>query len=172
MSESECSSGDHPSEDVSASNESGASGEQSEAGGAGDAGMPAPTITVPRDLVVVVPEMEREFPDGPSVAPRGWLPAPRLVLAAAAVGVVVAVGCALVWEHRQQANVLAEGASETESLAQVVKSLKVRLDALDTTKPPDDLADLRRSVGELKSTVVTRANSTALWRSFRNASTN
>jgi hypothetical protein len=49
---------------------------------------------------------------------------------------------------------LAERASETEALAQTVKSLKVRLDAIDAAKSREELSDLRQSVGDMKSTVV------------------
>ena len=83
--------------------------------------------------------------------------------AAAAIAVVVGVAGALVWEERQQAGILAERARETESLAQTVRSLKVRLDALDAAQSRDDLTDLRRSVGDMKSTAVsTREFNTAL----------
>ncbi|HEY3623822.1 MAG TPA: hypothetical protein VGL12_15790, partial [Roseiarcus sp.] len=58
-------------------------------------------------------------------------------------------------EDRGQARALAERASETEALARTVKSLKVRLDAIDTATPSADLADLRQSIGQLKGTVVT-----------------
>ena len=58
------------------------------------------------------------------------------------------------WEDRQQAGFLAERARETESLAQTVKSLKVRLDAIDAAKSREELSDLRQSVGDMKSTVV------------------
>ena len=67
------------------------------------------------------------------------------------------------WEERQQAGILAERAQETEFLAQTVRSLKVRLDALDAAQSRDDLTDLRRSVGDMKSTAVsTREFNTAL----------
>ena len=74
--------------------------------------------------------------------------------AAAALGIVIAAAGASVWEHRQQADILAARANETQSLAQTVESLKARLDAIDAAKSRDDLADLRRSLGEMKSTVV------------------
>ncbi len=84
-------------------------------------------------------------------------------MAAAALAVVVAVAGALAWEHGQQARALAERASETESLAQTVRSLKVRLDAIDAAKSHDDLAELRRSVGDVKATAVsTREFSAAM----------
>ncbi|HEX9167873.1 MAG TPA: hypothetical protein VF886_02950 [Roseiarcus sp.] len=83
--------------------------------------------------------------------------------AAAAIAVVAGVAGALVWEDRQQASMLAERAKETESLAQTVKSLKVRLDTIDVAKSRDELSDLRRSVGDMKSTVVsTREFNSAL----------
>src|SRR6185437_15133550 len=41
--------------------------------------------------------------------------------------------------------------NETESLAHAVKSLKVRVDAIDTAVTNSGLADLRQSVGEIKS---------------------
>jgi hypothetical protein len=73
---------------------------------------------------------------------------------AVALGIVLAVAGALVFEHHQEANLLAARAIETNSLAQAIDSLKARLDAIDALKSRDDLADLRRSVGEMKSTVV------------------
>jgi hypothetical protein len=73
--------------------------------------------------------------------------------ATAALAVVIAVAGALFFENRQQAKALAERASETESLAHTIKSLKVRLDAIDASIPSSDLAFLRQSVGELKSTM-------------------
>jgi hypothetical protein len=103
-------------------------------------------------LVAAHPQAER--PDPPHVSRSAGPVGSRFALAAAALGVVVVVAGALVWEHRQQANFLAERASETESLAQAVESLKVRLDAIDGARSSDDLADLRRSIGDMKSSVV------------------
>jgi hypothetical protein len=106
-----------------------------------------------RDLVVV------EHAEGKSAHPRAAA-ADRLSFsrfhfaAAAALAIVVAVAGALLLEDRQQANALAEQASENASLARTVKSLKVRLDAIDTTASTTDLAALRQSIGEIKSTAV------------------
>lgn len=103
-------------------------------------------------LVAAHPQAERSDP--PHVPRSSGPVGSRFALAAAALGVVVIVAGALVWEHRQQANFLAERANETESLAQAVESLKVRLDAIDSARSSDDLADLRRSIGDMKSAVV------------------
>src|ERR1700721_4547345 len=67
--------------------------------------------------------------------------------AAAALAVVVAVAGALFLEDRQQAKALAERTAETESLAHTIKSLKVRLDAIDAPRPNGGLADPRQTVG-------------------------
>ena len=74
--------------------------------------------------------------------------------AAAALAIVAAVAGALFLEDRQQAKALAEQASENETLAHTIKSLKVRLDAIDTAMSNAGLADLRQSVGEIKSNLV------------------
>jgi hypothetical protein len=108
-----------------------------------------------RELVHVPRRPQTESAPGPRAPSSGRLFSSRFALAAAAaLAVVVAVAGALVWEHRQQSGILAERASETESLAQTLRSLKVRLDAIDAARSRDDLADLRRSVGDMKSTVV------------------
>src|SRR5271156_1086375 len=83
--------------------------------------------------------------------------------AAAALAVVVAVAGALFLEDQQQAKALAEQASENESLVHTVKSLKVRLDAIDSTMSNAGLTDLRQSVGEIRSNLAsTREVSGAL----------
>jgi hypothetical protein len=117
-----------------------------------------------RDLVLVGEPAEAEA----AAEPRPGAPT-RLSLsrfhfaAAAALAVVGAVAGALFLEDRQQAQALAERTAETESLAHTIKSLKVRLDAIDTAMSNAGLSDLRQSVGEIKSTAVsTREISGAL----------
>jgi hypothetical protein len=83
--------------------------------------------------------------------------------AAAALAVVVAVAGALFLEDQQQAKALAEQASENASLVHTIKSLKVRLDAIDSTMSNAGLTDLRQSVGEIRSNLAsTREVSGAL----------
>lgn len=119
------------------------------------AGHEPPRSSPSRDLVVLVePPEPRSARGPPRVGAAGRLFTSRLPLAAtAALGVVVAVAGGLFFENRQQAQALAERTSETEALAHTIKSLKVRLDAIDTAISSADLASLRRSVGEIKSTV-------------------
>ena len=114
-----------------------------------------------RELILVPARSQAE--SEPKAASEGLLSSRFAFAAAAALAVVVSVAGALVWEDRQQANMLAERAKETESLAQTVKSLKVRLDTIDVAKSRDELSDLRRSVGDMKSAAVsTREFNTAL----------
>jgi hypothetical protein len=118
-------------------------------------GDPSPR-TPSRELVpVVVPRRAKIAPEPQAPPSSDRLSSSRFALAAAAaVAVVVAVAGALVWEDRQQSGILAEHARETESLAQTIKSLRVRLDAIDAARSHDELSDLRRSVGDMKSAVV------------------
>jgi hypothetical protein len=117
-----------------------------------------------RELIVVVEPLEARSADEspPATAKRPVLT--RFHFAgAAAVAVVAGVAGALWLEDRQQARELVVRTAETESLAHTVKSLKVRLDAIDAAMSNAGLADLRQSVGEIKSTAVsTREVSGAL----------
>ncbi len=107
-----------------------------------------------RDLIVV-PHPDAKPADEPRTATADRLFSSRFhYAAAAALAIVVAVAGALFVEDQQQAKALVERAAETESLAGTVKSLKVRLDAIDTAAPSADLAELRQSVTQIKSTVV------------------
>src|SRR5208282_832762 len=162
MSENQNSNVGDSSEDVSASAQPDAPRQQTGAEGM-EAGAPAAPVAASRELILAPVHgpadgprvLEAGPPDGPRVVPSGGLFSSRFALAAAAaLGIVIAVAGALVWEHRQQVDILAARANETNSLAQAVELLKARLDAIDAAKSRDDLADLRRSVGEMKSTVV------------------
>jgi hypothetical protein len=113
-----------------------------------------PRSSPSRDLIVVVEPPEARSAREPLVEPADRLFSSRFPLAAtAALAVVIAVAGGLFFENREQAKALAERVSETESLAHTIKSLKVRLDAIDTAISSADLASLRQSVGEIKSTV-------------------
>jgi hypothetical protein len=105
--------------------------------------------------LVVVEHAEAQSAAEPPVRPTHTVSFSRFhFAAAAALAIVVAVAGALLWEDRQQANALAEQASENASLAGAVKALKARLDAIDTATPNAELADMRQSIGQIKSTVV------------------
>ncbi len=128
------------------------------------AGRAPPRLSPSRDLVVLVEPRKAKSPPEPPAAPANRLFLSRFPLAAiGALAVVAAVAGVLFLEDRQQARALAEQASENQSLTHTIKSLKVRLDAIDTAMSKAGLADLRQSVGEIRSNQVsTREFSGAL----------
>ncbi len=117
-----------------------------------------------RDLIVVETGAETKAAAEPQPAAARRLSFSRFHLAAAAaLAIVVAVAGALFLEDQEQAKALAEQASENASLAHTIKSLKVRLDAIDSTMSNAGLTDLRQSVGEIRSSLAsTREVSGAL----------
>jgi hypothetical protein len=119
---------------------------------AGNALQPASSS---RDLVVVEEWAEAKPAAEPQPATARRLSFSRFhFAAAAALAVVVAVTGALFLEDREQAKALAEQTSENESLGHTIKSLKVRLDAIDSTMSNAGLTDLRQSVGEIRSNLA------------------
>ena len=106
-------------------------------------------------LALIPARPQTEEQNSRAAAPKAWFAQSRSgVAAAAAFGCVLVVACALAGEHFQQANLLAERTKEAESLAQSVGTLKVRLDAIESAKLHDDVAELRRSLGEVKANAV------------------
>jgi hypothetical protein len=108
-----------------------------------------------RDLVVVEERAEAKPAAEPQPATARRLSFSRFhFAAAAALAIVVAVAGALFLEDREQAKALAEQASENASLVHTIKSMKVRLDAIDSTMSNAGLTDLRQSVGEIRSNLA------------------
>ncbi len=107
-----------------------------------------------RDLIVVEPRAETRSAAEARGAARRLSFSRFHFAAAAALAILVAVAAALFLEDREQAKALAEQMSENESLAHTIKSLKVRLDAIDTTMSNAGLTDLRQSVGEIRSNLA------------------
>jgi hypothetical protein len=108
-----------------------------------------------RDLILVVEPSDAKPEAEQRPASTGTLFLSRFhFAAAAALAIVLAVAGALFFEDRLQANALAEQASENAALAHTLKSLKVRLDAIDSAMSNAGLADLRQSVGEIRSNLI------------------
>ena len=82
----------------------------------------------------------------------------RRSTAAVALGLAVAAlggTTFVIVDHRQQATLLAARAQENAALAETVSALNSRLQAIETAKGRDELAELRRSVGDMKTAAVT-----------------
>jgi hypothetical protein len=126
--------------------------------GAGSLQISGPPKETPREIILIPPRLDADYTAGARFSPperreRPWA-SPFALAAAAALAAVVGVGGALIAEHHEQAKLIAAHASETQSLQHTVNSLAERLNAIESTTPRDDLADLRRSVGELKSNLT------------------
>ena len=90
--------------------------------------------------------------DGPSASSGRS----RLALAAAVAAVAALLGGAF-WaidDHRSQAGVIAEQVDETKALARTIDALNVRLNVIEGARSRDELVELRRSVGEIRSNVA------------------
>ena len=70
---------------------------------------------------------------------------------AAGLALVAGVAAAGLYDHTRQANALAAEARDGRALAQTVKSLKERLDAVEAARAHDESADLRKALAELKA---------------------
>jgi arsenate reductase-like glutaredoxin family protein len=68
--------------------------------------------------------------------------------------IVVGAAAFVVVDHSRQAGLLAERTQENAKLAETVSSLDIRLQTIESAKGRDELAELRRSVGDLKTAAV------------------
>ena len=74
--------------------------------------------------------------------------------AALAVGATLASAATIAIASRPEAARIAKSERETRSLAKAVEGLGQRLDSIDSTRSREDIADLRRSLGDIKSHAV------------------
>ncbi len=80
----------------------------------------------------------------------------RFAWAAAIAAAGVLAGGA-VWalnDYRSQAGLIDEQANETKALAKTIDALNARLNVIENAKSHDELVELRRSVGEIRSNVA------------------
>ncbi|THD45817.1 MAG: hypothetical protein E7774_07365 [Bradyrhizobium sp.] len=70
---------------------------------------------------------------------------------AAALALAAGVAAFGVYDHTKQANLVAAKTEETLSLAETVKGLAKRLDAIDAARARDEAADMRKVSAEMKT---------------------
>ena len=70
---------------------------------------------------------------------------------AAGLALIVGVAAATLYDHARETSLLAAKSEETRSLAQTVKTLKDRIDAIEAARSRDESADMRKIAAELKS---------------------
>lgn len=77
----------------------------------------------------------------------------RIAFAAAFAFAAFAAGAGalVISDHHREGTLLAEHAHQTDALARTVDALAARLNAIDNAKSHDELIELRRSVGEIRS---------------------
>jgi outer membrane murein-binding lipoprotein Lpp len=100
---------------------------------------------------IIPPTLQAERTDEPRAGRSGWFSRSSIALAAAIAFAAFGAGALVINDHRREAALLAEHAHETESLARTVDALTARLSAIDSAKAHDELIELRRSVGEIRS---------------------
>src|SRR5271165_592413 len=102
---------------------------------------------------IIPPTLKAERTDEPRAQRPGWFSRSGMALAAAAAFAAfgAGVGALVVNDHRREAALIAQHAHQTESLARTVDALAARLSAIDSAKAHDELIELRRSVGEIRS---------------------
>jgi hypothetical protein len=108
----------------------------------------------PTRLPVVVPISFGPGKHG-GVGSRSWT-VPVSVAAVATLAIALAGVTILAFnDHVRQSDLIAKHAEQAESFSKTVDALTARLTAVESAKSHDDLIDLRRSVGELKSSAAT-----------------
>ena len=71
---------------------------------------------------------------------------------AAGLALIAGVAAAALYDHSRETTLLAAKSEETRSLAQTVKSLKDRIDAIEATRARDESADTRKIAADMKAT--------------------
>ena len=69
---------------------------------------------------------------------------------AAGLALVAGVAAAALYDHAHETSLLAAKSEETRSLAQTVKTLKDRIDAIEAARAHDEGADMRKIAAEMK----------------------
>ena len=102
---------------------------------------------------IIPPPRNAERTDQRRAQRSGWFSRSGTALAAAAAFAAFGAGAGalVINDHRHEAALIAQHAHQTESLARTVDALAARLSAIDSAKAHDELIELRRSVGEIRS---------------------
>jgi hypothetical protein len=74
--------------------------------------------------------------------------------AAAGLALIAGVAAAALYDHAHETSLLAAKSEETRSLAQTVKALKDRVDAIEAARSRDESADMRKIAAEMKGESV------------------
>ncbi|MGO4872589.1 MAG: hypothetical protein ACLPGW_18625 [Roseiarcus sp.] len=126
--------------------------------GAGGEGEGAPKVEPPRLHLIPFPAPAQAKAAGGRMSAVAWASG-----LAAALALLAGISAAGLYDHAKQSSLLAAKAEESRSLAQTVKTLKDRIDAIEVARTRDETADLRKVALEMKTeSVATRDLSGAL----------
>ena len=112
-----------------------------------------PLLPVP----VFLTATSRAEPIDEPAAARPKISARPLLARAAAIAAAAVLAGGGLWAfelHRSQASLLAEQAQQTQALTKTIDDLSTRLSAMESARSRDELLELRRSVGEIRSSVA------------------
>jgi hypothetical protein len=105
--------------------------------------------------VVLPPSWEKAASDRPRARRAGLRSRAFMVAMLSLPAVALGAAAFVVVDHHRQAGLLVQRTQENTELVQTISALNARLQAVEAARGRDDLAELRRSVGDLKSAAAT-----------------
>ena len=108
-------------------------------------GDPAPSVDPPRLELLPYALTDRAPPRAGLSRAVVWASS-----LAAGLALIAGVAAAALYDHARETNLIAAKSEETRSLAQTVKTLKDRIDAIEAARAHDEGADMRKNAAEMK----------------------
>ena len=108
-------------------------------------GDPAPSVDPPRLELLPYALTDRAPPRAGLSRAVVWASS-----LAAGLALIAGVAAAALYDHARETNLIAAKSEETRSLAQTVKTLKDRIDAIAAARAHDEGADMRKIAAEMK----------------------
>ncbi|MGA2484429.1 MAG: hypothetical protein ABSF49_00375 [Roseiarcus sp.] len=108
-------------------------------------GDPAPSVDPPRLELLPYALTDRAPPRAGLSRAVVWASS-----LAAGLALIAGVAAAALYDHARETNLIAAKSEETRSLAQTVKTLKDRIDAIEAARTRDESADMRKIAAEMK----------------------
>ena len=108
-------------------------------------GDPAPSVDPPRLELLPYALTDRAPPRAGLSRAVVWASS-----LAAGLALIAGVAAAALYDHARETNLIAAKSEETRSLAQTVKTLKDRIDAIEAARAHDEGADMRKIAAEMK----------------------
>lgn len=111
----------------------------------------APKVELPPRLNLIPYPPSTPRPEAAPAAPRSLGMSRWISGVAAGLALVAGITAIGLYDHTRQSTILAANAEESTTLAQTVKSLKERIDAMEAARSRDESADLHKVAAEIKA---------------------